>query len=103
MPAAFTDVAKFSLSFLNTAAVSSLVSPPGTMPSLVRRSCSAGDFASAVISMRIAAMISSGVPAGTEKPFHEENSKPGKLSATVGRSEERRVGKECRSRWSPYH
>src|SRR5256885_3175169 len=24
------------------------------------------------------------------------------LSA-VGRSEERRVGKECRSRWSPYH
>src|SRR5260370_2407270 len=22
---------------------------------------------------------------------------------TVGRSEERRVGKECRSRWSPYH
>src|SRR5256886_10210083 len=25
------------------------------------------------------------------------------LSATSGRSEERRVGKECRSRWSPYH
>src|SRR5574341_809178 len=24
-------------------------------------------------------------------------------SATVSRSEERRVGKECRSRWSPYH
>ena len=22
---------------------------------------------------------------------------------TCGRSEERRVGKECRSRWSPYH
>ena len=22
---------------------------------------------------------------------------------TVARSEERRVGKECRSRWSPYH
>src|SRR3712207_7241772 len=22
---------------------------------------------------------------------------------TIGRSEERRVGKECRSRWSPYH
>ena len=22
---------------------------------------------------------------------------------TVERSEERRVGKECRSRWSPYH
>ena len=24
-------------------------------------------------------------------------------SITLGRSEERRVGKECRSRWSPYH
>src|ERR1035437_10980032 len=26
-----------------------------------------------------------------------------KGSAVVMRSEERRVGKECRSRWSPYH
>src|ERR1019366_520489 len=25
------------------------------------------------------------------------------LVAGIGRSEERRVGKECRSRWSPYH
>ena len=25
------------------------------------------------------------------------------LRDDVGRSEERRVGKECRSRWSPYH
>ena len=25
------------------------------------------------------------------------------LLAQSGRSEERRVGKECRSRWSPYH
>ena len=25
------------------------------------------------------------------------------LSELVTRSEERRVGKECRSRWSPYH
>ena len=45
----------------------------------------------------------------------DENSAPGALSITtpaytnVGynkatlRSEERRVGKECRSRWSPYH
>ena len=24
-------------------------------------------------------------------------------AAKKGRSEERRVGKECRSRWSPYH
>ena len=26
-----------------------------------------------------------------------------KLIDEQGRSEERRVGKECRSRWSPYH
>ena len=26
-----------------------------------------------------------------------------RLSGDLGRSEERRVGKECRSRWSPYH
>ena len=25
------------------------------------------------------------------------------VTATRSRSEERRVGKECRSRWSPYH
>ena len=26
-----------------------------------------------------------------------------KVGQTRSRSEERRVGKECRSRWSPYH
>ena len=26
-----------------------------------------------------------------------------RFSENMGRSEERRVGKECRSRWSPYH
>ena len=28
---------------------------------------------------------------------------PGLVGALLVRSEERRVGKECRSRWSPYH
>src|SRR2546427_13050546 len=28
---------------------------------------------------------------------------PSELDPAVRRSEERRVGKECRSRWSPYH
>ena len=28
---------------------------------------------------------------------------PGEGFSEDGRSEERRVGKECRSRWSPYH
>ena len=27
----------------------------------------------------------------------------GGMFELLGRSEERRVGKECRSRWSPYH
>ena len=31
------------------------------------------------------------------------NPKEDIVKGTLGRSEERRVGKECRSRWSPYH
>ena len=43
----------------------------------------------------------------SEKRFNVEasgqgNSSSGITKATT-RSEERRVGKECRSRWSPYH
>src|ERR1017187_3617959 len=34
---------------------------------------------------------------------HFEITKPTQELITVIRSEERRVGKECRSRWSPYH
>src|SRR3712207_8081391 len=39
-------------------------------------------------------------------PFHITTVHPGFLSMLrflERRSEERRVGKECRSRWSPYH
>ena len=36
--------------------------------------------------------------------FHEQNGAPKSIQIIDnGRSEERRVGKECRSRWSPYH
>ena len=41
--------------------------------------------------------------------YYSTSSKPewikiaGNIDAYIGRSEERRVGKECRSRWSPYH
>ena len=41
----------------------------------------------------------SGFPMRVDKDFKEELIKT--LNTT--RSEERRVGKECRSRWSPYH
>ena len=33
----------------------------------------------------------------------EERAKTASMKAAAPRSEERRVGKECRSRWSPYH
>ena len=35
--------------------------------------------------------------------FTKNPEKVGKVTFLYGRSEERRVGKECRSRWSPYH
>src|SRR5256884_1317297 len=34
---------------------------------------------------------------------HEEIREAADLAGVERRSEERRVGKECRSRWSPYH
>ena len=40
-----------------------------------------------------------GIPA----VFHKESRANMALSCGADRSEERRVGKECRSRWSPYH
>src|SRR5215467_4817802 len=33
----------------------------------------------------------------------EQRTLTGLLTSLLSRSEERRVGKECRSRWSPYH
>ena len=53
--------------------------------------------------------ISNGDPPGNFRLFHLRPvvfaSRPVKNGHPVGRSrsEERRVGKECRSRWSPYH
>ena len=39
------------------------------------------------------------LPNGLQVIVHEDHSVP----VVAVRSEERRVGKECRSRWSPYH
>ena len=38
-----------------------------------------------------------------EKEYAEKNSAIFWRNGLLCRSEERRVGKECRSRWSPYH
>ena len=47
------------------------------------------------------------ISSGTEKPYYlrKKGRVPEGCYIRVGssRSEERRVGKECRSRWSPYH
>ena len=42
---------------------------------------------------------------GTKELYHAEDEKDlrGRAFFSCARSEERRVGKECRSRWSPYH
>ena len=37
------------------------------------------------------------------EPVVITNSEGARTTPSVVRSEERRVGKECRSRWSPYH
>src|SRR5258708_34742728 len=39
---------------------------------------------------------------GVDIHYNKENG-TGWVSILINRSEERRVGKECRSRWSPYH
>src|SRR5574337_479731 len=41
--------------------------------------------------------------AGNDDPFRTADALLKKIQSKVIRSEERRVGKECRSRWSPYH
>ena len=41
--------------------------------------------------------------AGASKPMGAEARIKPAANAAWSRSEERRVGKECRSRWSPYH
>src|SRR5260370_5291242 len=52
----------------------------------------AGDFSTYTLHL---VEVKDGKPTG--KPFHGFDPRYAK------RSEERRVGKECRSRWSPYH
>ena len=50
------------------------------------------------VSIGITGSIGMGVAESCGFPFVQEV-----VAATKARSEERRVGKECRSRWSPYH
>ena len=49
------------------------------------------------------AIIGGRLKAGLTAEEIEYFGKKGQAIAKASRSEERRVGKECRSRWSPYH
>ena len=64
-----------------------------------------GRFAAAVLAIMF--MIAAGSklrdPSATRKNLRNFGLPNPRLLAVVLRSEERRVGKECRSRWSPYH
>src|SRR2546426_7087774 len=73
-----------------------------------------GDWSSDVCSSDLAAARLSGttaVPSGLEPvrcavssdPPHVASPRRRRFLGGIRRSEERRVGKECRSRWSPYH
>ena len=44
-----------------------------------------------------------GVETIVESPNSSFAERPETRNTNLARSEERRVGKECRSRWSPYH
>src|SRR2546427_13092710 len=49
-------------------------------------------------------LIDAGAPAQARRALHQlDRGLSARLELLRARSEERRVGKECRSRWSPYH
>ena len=62
----------------------------------IQKNIAAERRASAERAKKIAAMVE-------ESNRKVEQKRVAERKALVNRSEERRVGKECRSRWSPYH
>src|SRR6266705_3378803 len=62
-----------------------------------RHTRSYGDWSSDVCSSDLEMFPDRPMTFGTPPPT------PGPRDGEIWRSEERRVGKECRSRWSPYH
>src|ERR1035437_6705952 len=58
------------------------------------------------VAMWVAWCVKQGLDAATATVMHIKRYRSALLEAgykPITRSEERRVGKECRSRWSPYH
>ena len=56
-----------------------------------------GALAGLLAQLGVDTLICGGIGGGAQAALAEANIR------LIGRSEERRVGKECRSRWSPYH
>ena len=56
-----------------------------------------------MVTARLAALKKDGVYHGKFASLGHFFGYEGRCAAPLTRSEERRVGKECRSRWSPYH
>ena len=61
-----------------------------------------GDFGFDVFRLNVDAAYKK-LTLAAEYRFYASSSGGGMLKSGWVRSEERRVGKECRSRWSPYH
>ena len=83
---------------------------PQITPPVVKISASYPGASALTVSQAVATPIEQEINGTPGMLYMESNSSnSGGFSATVtfdvsaDRSEERRVGKECRSRWSPYH
>src|SRR5471030_140256 len=75
-----------------------VVVKPGHRPA-IQAECTSGKNQVRTLEARIAACGCIGKPGR----FFEHIFEAWSLRKELRRSEERRVGKECRSRWSPYH
>ena len=53
--------------------------------------------------VRLAELMSERIPCVDTVRFCNSGTEATLFATRAARSEERRVGKECRSRWSPYH
>src|SRR6266581_3293669 len=62
-----------------------------------------GDWSSDVCSSDLTAVHLPGLAESERRSRLSTTRSSSESSAAAVRSEERRVGKECRSRWSPYH
>ena len=65
--------------------------------------CSETRLTLAVLGLAADAAERSAINAAFRAQLAEEGLARAKNAVATTRSEERRVGKECRSRWSPYH